>query len=65
MNVGDVKREMMRAAVSKKATPKPIIQRGRAQGGYVKILAYGHSGTGKTFAIKGFVENGMLSLIHI
>lgn len=40
--------------------PKPLVKRGSDdEGNWVKILAYGHSGTGKTLAVLGFLKAGL------
>lgn len=50
------------AGVSSK--PKPTFHRGSNQEGrWIKILGYGHSGTGKTLAIKGILEAGYKVLV--
>jgi hypothetical protein len=43
---------------------KPTVKRGSdTDARWVKMLAYGHSGTGKTLAVAGFLEAGMKVLV--
>jgi hypothetical protein len=48
------------AGMAAKSKPKPMVNRGGDKAGrWAKILSYGHSGTGKTFAIIGFLKAGL------